>query len=191
MKNRALISIGVLAALGLFGRLACADPPTAWVVTYGIHETPTQSSGPIVFLVKLSLRRQNMDGSSIGWHITSIQIIQKGPNGSSDAVWTQDNPSVSSPDGLWWIDHANAEEPQPSEFELSPHLTGTAAAADPNLPDLTYDVKGEPYAVPLPPTQPPYVVTGAMDWNFTRVGDQNPLDEGSGDPIDVDPPEGN
>ena len=110
------------------------------------------------------------------------------PNGGPDTVWTQADPNVPTPDGLWWISHADGAHPQASEFVLPPYLVGTATAADPNDADLEYDFGGVKYTPPEPPESPPYTVTMASDYTLRRVGEQTPIATALADPTETDPP---
>ena len=111
-----------------------------------------------------------------------------GPNGGPDKVWIQQDPEVSTPDGRWWVDHADVWSPQSSEFTRVPHLEGVATAQDPNDADLEYELEGSEYIPPSPPGSPPYAVTAALDSKLQLVNESTPLEEGSDEPADGDPP---
>ena len=174
-----------LAAQPLYG--ACSSA-AHWTARYGIHETPADPNSPLAFLVTLSLTASAGDCTAIGWAITALEIVQVDPNGGPDTVWTQADPNVPTPDGLWWISHADGAHPQASEFVLPPYLVGTATAADPNDADLEYDFGGVKYTTPEPPESPPYTVTMASDYTLRRVGEQTPIATALADPTETDPP---
>lgn len=145
---------------------AAADTSTPEVIAYSIHETPDDPSTPVVLTLTLSITASETSGNSVGWDVTSIEFRQPGTGGGADTVWIESAPSVPTSDGLWWIDHADANDPQEEEFVLPPHLTGTATAQDPNDDDLDYDFEGMAYAEPTSPEEPPYEITAAMDYIF-------------------------
>jgi len=179
----------VLGLLGLSSPL-WAEPPTTWEARYGIHETPTDPQSPLTFTIKLSLERASLSGNSIGWRVASVQIRQLDASGNAVDLWVETNPVVQTTDGLWWIDHADAENLYASEFVLPPHIAGTADAQDPNHAALSYDIQGVPCEPPPAPEPPPYQITAAMNWRFMRVGEQNPISEGEDKPIEAEPPNG-
>lgn len=182
MQCRVLAAIVCLVVLGLFSGQVIADLPTTWEVTYGIHETPTDPESDIIYTITLSLERDDVNGDSIGWDITSVEVREIG---NPDTVWTDDNPTVSTADGLWWIDHEDADDPQMDEFILPPQITGTASAEDPSHTDLDYDIEGVTYT-----SDPLYDITAGLDYTFTLAGEEEPIKTGPGEPVETDPPIG-
>ncbi len=162
-----------------------ADVPVTVDVEYWIHETPTDPESDVTFKIKLSLTEGKVDGDSIGWEINSIEFRDPG---NPDTVWVDASPSVPSADGLWWIDHADADDPQTEEFTVPPHLEGTGDAQHPNGDDLDYDFEGFPYTAPLPSGQPPYTVTASLDHYFAALP-WPPLviETGEKEPVEVPP----
>jgi hypothetical protein len=183
-----LVLIG-LAAQPLYG---VEEPPCCGAINstarYGIHETPADPNSPLTFLITLSLMASAGDCTATGWAITTVEIRQIDPNSGPDTVWTQADPNVPTPDGLWWVNHADVASPQANEFVLPPHLVGTAIADDPNDADLEYDFVGVTYTPPAAPETPPYDVTAALDYALVRVGEEIPIGEGSAEPTEGDPP---
>jgi hypothetical protein len=183
-----LVLIG-LAAQPLYGT---EEPPCVsaihWTARYGIHETPADPNSPLAFLITLSLAASAGDCTATGWTITTLEIRQLDPNGGSDTVWTQADPNVPTPDGLWWVVHADVASPQASEFVLPPHLIGTATAVDPNDANLEYDFVGVAYTPPAAPESPPYAVTAATTFALRGEGAQPPIAIGEAEPTETDPP---
>jgi hypothetical protein len=136
------------------------------------------------------LTRIHVVGNSIGWGIAAVEIRQIGQDGSTTARWAKVGPSVSTADGLWWINHANANSPQPAEFVRPPHLEGLAENEDPNDTDLIYDFQGEFYTAPPAPASPPYAITASLDYSFTLVDAPEPLLDQAGEPVEGDPTTG-
>ncbi len=171
LKKKATIALLSLAVLVPAAGYAAAygftaDVPVSVDVEYWVHETPTDPESDVTFKIKLSLTEGAVDGDSIGWEIDSIEFRDPG---NPDTVWVDSSPSVPSADGLWWIDHADADEPQTEEFAEPPHLDGTGDAQDPNDDDLDYDFEGFTYTPPPPPAEPPYTVTASFNLYFARL----------------------
>lgn len=194
MQTRVSLSVLSLALVSLAPQqlYGVEEPPclraATHTVRYGIHETPADPNSPLTFLITLSLAASAGDCTATGWHIATIELRQVDPNAGPDTVWTHDDPNVSTPDGLWWVSHADVSSPQSSEFVLPPHLVGTAAAADPNDADLEYDIVGVAYTPPAAPESPPYAVTAATTFELHIVGEPTPIESDSDAPVEVDPP---
>jgi hypothetical protein len=192
MQRQRILSILGLLFIGLASqKLHAFEPcvkPYHWTVRYWIHETPADPNSPVAFKIKLSLVSAAGDCTATGWEIAAIEIRQVDPNGGSDQVWTQNDPEVSTADGLWWINHADVSDPQSSEFVLPPHLMGIATAQDPNDADLRYELEGVTYRPPEPPGEAPYAVTAATNFELWLVGDPTPIKPGSDEPTETDPP---
>ena len=84
--------------------------------------------------------------------------------------------------GLWWIKHADPEDPVLSEFLLPPLLEGVAKAEDPGNDDLEYMVEGVTYDPP--PGGPPFEPTAALDYQYALVGQKTPPEEGDDEPVE-------
>jgi hypothetical protein len=158
-------------------------------VVYRIHEDPDDPDSAITFTVWLSLVEMDADGDSIGWKIKNIRFRQPGTGGAPGKRWIESapNPNVPTEDGLWWIDHADADNPQLSEFDHPPHLVGTATAVDPSDADLNYDFEGSTYS-----GSPPWSPTAGLDYEFAVDGEPTPLIDGMDEPVELedddDPP---
>jgi len=81
------------------------------------------------------------------------------------------------------VEHADPDNPVRSDFVEPAPVTDTALADDPADPDLHFDVVGVPYTPP--PGGPPYAVTAALDFTFTKDGHTDPDDSGNDEPVDV------
>jgi hypothetical protein len=178
-------TVFVLMVLGFVASGASAQlPPEPMDVVYRIHDNPNDPDSAIVFTVMLSLEAQEADENSIGWQITEIRFRQPGQNGDPDTIWIESDPDVPTQDGLWWVDHADRENPQLDEFDEPPHLVGIAAAADPNATDLKYDFEGVGYTPGS--GGPPWDVTAALDYKFKLDGQSSPLESGTDEPVEID-----
>jgi hypothetical protein len=156
--------------------------PTVKEIEYLIHGTPADPTSPVAFRIKLTLLESDRDGDSIGWDITSIEIREVG---NPDTVWVDDNPSVPTAVGLWWIEHLDPDEPTNDEFTMPPHMQGAATAEDPAGIGVSYDFEGKTYTPPAPPAEPPYEITAALDYAFTLVGGNDPIGSGEDEPVDM------
>jgi hypothetical protein len=178
--------------LGFVASVANAQlPPEPMDVVYRIHDDPDDPNSAIVFTVMLSLEAEEVDENWIGWQITEIRFRQPGQNGDPDTIWIESDPDVPAHDGLWWVDHADRDDPQLDEFAEPPHLVGIAAAVDPNDADLKYDFEGVGYTPGS--GGPPWDATAALDYKFTLDGQSSPLESGTDEPVgiaddDDDPP---
>ncbi|MFH1417607.1 MAG: hypothetical protein ABII12_04890 [Planctomycetota bacterium] len=159
--------------------IACEQ--TLW---YLIHEEPTDPESDVVFIVRLQVEAEDSDVDAIGWRIVAAEFRQPDGGGGDDTVWLDGSPVVDSPDGLWWCDHADFLAPQLNEFAMPPLLEGTADAQDSQGPDLDYSFEGVLYEPP--PGGPPYDPTAAFNYVFTRVGEQEPKEEGDDEPGEID-----
>lgn len=162
----------------------CTSPQT-WTVRYWVHETPSDPNSPVTLKYELALCAVDGDCTATGWAVTSIEIRQVDLLGGPDRVWTQDDPNLPTADGLWWVSHANVDDPQSSEFVLPPALEGIATAADPNDADLHYTVAG---VAETPPDPTAYEVAAVLSHELVLVGDQQAISADAGVPVDVDPP---
>jgi hypothetical protein len=170
-------------------RLVAADPPCAslvsWTVRYWVHETPAEPNSPVVIKYTLFLEAAGGDCTATGWRIAALEVRHMDPNGGPERVWTHSNPNVPTEDGLWWVNHADVSSPESADFSLPPHLVGVAAAADPNDPDLQYDVVGVDDA---PSNPPPYTVTAVLRHVLTLVGSQVAIVQNMASGSELDPP---
>ena len=135
-----ILSTILLAGTFLLGAQAStvkAGLPADDGVRYTMRETPEDPESDIVFTAELALKAIDSDGDSIGWKITTMEFRQPATTTEPEYIWVEGAPSVPSPDGLWWIDHADHHSPDLAEFVLSPALTGTAIADDPSDPTST------------------------------------------------------
>jgi len=157
--------------------------PPDRMITYTIHETPTDPESDVVFTIAMYLAAGDRDGDSVGWNIVYIDFLQP-DTGNPDTTWTEDSPYVDSADGLWWIDHADGTFPDVSEFDLPPLMVGTAAADDPNDDDLEFDFEGVTYTTP--PGGDPYANNVALTYFLALAPTPTvPIEEGGDEPVDV------
>ncbi len=166
--------------------------PPDRVAHYAIREDPTVPTSRVQYVLSSTISAQEQDGDWIGWEVQGYTITEKAVLGS-DTVWAADFPFVDTSDGLWWVEHADPDNPIHSEFVLPAGVIGAAVSNDPAVPDLYFAVVGAPYAPPAGGA--PYEVTGALNFRFstTALPSDPPDDDGDDEPVDVplppqDPP---
>lgn len=180
-----LITVSVFVLLGLgMPAVTWADLPPDQTIEYLIRETPEDPNSPVVFAVTLALEASDSDGNSVGWDITEAEFVEFDEYGDPARTWVEDDTNVPTTDGLWWIEHADPADPQPSEFAKPPLLEGTAAAEDPAENDLDYALEGVTYTPP--PEGQPYQDTAAIDHEFILVSEIEPIKEGEDEPVEID-----
>jgi len=171
--------------------------PVSQELRYNIYADPSDPQSDIVLTIDLSLIAVDSNPTAIAWHIKVVTLVRPDLNGSGATVWADLSPSVDTSDGLWWIKHADLENPKVAEFVLPPLVAGRAVeqySTNPGLVD--YQFEGTVYVPPLPPVGPPFQVTAAMNGVFWTVGQPEPdvvaLGESVAiiDPIENDPPSG-
>jgi len=184
MSGKRMLTVGVSALMMYSAAMAL---PADRVIYFAIHENPENPNSRVQYYLSLSITAADQDGDWIGWDITNYKITEKAVLGS-DTVWDVDSPNVGTTDGLWWVEHADPDNPIPTEFVEPAPVADTAVAVDPADPDLDFDVVGVPYTPP--PGGPPYQVTAALDFAFSATADPNdpPDDSGDDEPVDNGPP---
>jgi len=171
----------IFSAVACFPVVVAALPPDR-VVHYAIREDPADPDSRIQYVLSLSLSAQEQNVDYIGWSVDNYMITETAVIGV-DSVWDVDAPNVLTTDGLWWVKHADPDNPVRSDFVEPAQIADTASAHDPSDPDLHFDVAGVPYSEP--PEGPPYAVTAALDFTFIKDGSSEPDDSGSHEPADV------
>jgi len=187
------VTVVVVAFLGMSHTDSLAEEaPQELTIRYNIRETPSDPSSAVIWTIDLALHEEQVDGNDVGWLTDSITISQLDGAGQPESAWTDVAPTVNSPDGLWWVEHADPQNPQRSEFAQPPLLEGTATEQEPANAGLDYYLEGVPYNPP--PEGPLFANTAALDYTFTLAGSPEP--EAAGDsetveiPPDDDPPAG-
>jgi len=168
------------ASLSTAHSTAQADLPDDQAIEYRVRETPNVPESAVVFTITLYLTASDMDNDEVGWEIDEIRFRQLNSQ-PLQRLWIEDSPVVSSPDGLWWVEHADPQDPQIGEFDMPPLLTGTADAEHSEDPDLDYSFEGVAYVSPPPP---PFEDTVALDYTLTLEGEEEPIEEGDDEPAE-------
>lgn len=185
---RTIYATTLLAGL-CFSPLTLLATPQEQTVRFTIHETPSDPTSDVVFVMEMTLVPDSVApgpgaGGLVGWEVANVLFTQV--TGSGDVLWSEDYPAVDTLDGLWWVLHADMENPEIAELVLPPLIAGTAAPDDPNEDDLDYDFEGTVYTPPQPPKEPPYPVTASLTFTFQRAMEPSPFEEESDEPADSD-----
>lgn len=180
-STRISTAIAVAAVLCLPCSAAWADLPGERTIQYKIRDTPSDADSTPVFIVELDLSASDMDGDSVGWKINEMRFLDKNPTRTPLKSWVKSSPTVSTQDGLWWIDHADPDDPQVSEFDVTPLLEDTATAQG-SYNDLDFSFQGAGYS-----GSPVYGGNVAgLTHEFTIVGAATPEEEGDDEPAELD-----
>jgi hypothetical protein len=174
------LTIGIVAAVLLGGSSSIAQASSH--IAYQIHEVPDDPNSPIVFTVTLKIEEVDREGDLVGWEVLEARFER---TENTTRVWMKTVPFVATSDGLWWIEHADPNNPTIGEFVLPPEMSGTAPAlgsVDPDLDFLFSGVAWDPEVLGSP-----YAVTGGLSYSFTLVGESEPLEEGENGPVEVEP----
>lgn len=189
LKNVVPMSVSILTVCSLYQTEVFALTPDQ-TVQFNLRETPGNPLSNITHRVILGLFEDGRDGDNVGWEVAIATIHELDGNGDVAYRWSKGYPTVDTGDGLWWIEHADPDNPVMEEFVLPPRIYDTAGALDPGVSDLDFDIEGNTYNEP--PGGPPFDTTGSLD-SFLRLADTPPpppkKDE-SDEPVEVpDDPE--
>lgn len=178
----ALVSIAAAWQVTAISARADSLPPDQ-TIYYLIRTEPTDPESAVVRTIVLELTAREVRRDYVGWHVQSMTVTKLNSAGQTVAVWAKALPDVPSLDGLWWVQHADTQQPELPEFAMPPTLKGTATSQTTGVDDLDYALSGVPY-VP-PPSGPPYDGrVAALDYQFIIVGEPEP-DEGDDEPVEL------
>ncbi len=177
----AIFSVLILAANS---GTALAVLPDDVQIKYYIHDDRTDPESPIVFKVLLDLEAQDSSGGSVGWLITQAEFRQPNTDPDPDTVWTDTTVDVDTPDGLWWVDHADTLAPAPGEFDMPPLIEGIADAEAVSGDDLDYKWEGVTYTAP--PEGPPFENPMGANFKFRILPLPDPELEGDDEPVEIE-----
>lgn len=187
MFTHSQVSLAIFSVLILAANsgTALAELPADVQIKYYIHDDRTDPDSPIVFKVLLDLEARGSSGDSVGWLITQAEFRQPNTAPDPDTVWTDTTVDVDTPDGLWWVHHANTRAPDAGEFDMPPLITGIADAETVIGDDLDYKWEGVTYLAP--PEGPPFNNPMAANFRFRILPLPDPELEGDDEPVEIDP----
>lgn len=170
LKNVVPISLSILTVCSLYQTEVHALPPDV-TVQLNLREPPGDPLSDVTHRVILGLFEDSRNGDSVGWDVAILTIRELDENGDVAYRWSTGGPTVDTSDGLWWIEHADPDNPELEEFVLLPRIHGTAGALDQGVSDLDFDFEGNVYTEP--PGGPPFEITGSLD-TFLRLAETPP-----------------
>jgi hypothetical protein len=164
-------------------RLAEASPPDTQVVEYLIREVPDHPDSPVVFGAKVTLKSVDTNGTQVAWEATELVLMEIDSEGEATSVWVDASPSFAVWQGRWWVEHADPETPELSEFSMPPFIEGAATAEGGSGTALDYTFVGET-------CESCRGMFGgnvaALNYEFILVGEEIPLEAGEVEPVQID-----
>ncbi len=143
--NKLLATLVATIVLGTGFSVAKADLPGNRTIKYHIRQTPSDPQSDIIWTVELDISASDSNGESVGWQIGAMHIRDHDTSYSPLRSWIKTSPQVNTPDGLWWVDHADHMDPLASEYDVTPLLEGTAITTRQSGGDLEYSFAGDSY----------------------------------------------
>ena len=159
--------------------------PDDEVVVYHIRETPYDPESNVTFTVQLELAAVDSTSEFVCWSVERIVIKQYADSGSMIGEWAETLVDVDSPDGLWWVEHADTSDPQMSEFAVAPPVAGRATALDETEPDLDYSIEGAEYVESASQAASPYTITARLTYLLWKLGAAQPEEEEEEEIVEV------
>ena len=178
--------LALVTAIGLIvpAAGAVADLPADQILTYSIRENPDDEQSDVIWTVEFRLEPVNAIGNSVAWETTQVVIEEIGSNGTTLNEWTDTAPAFGTAGRLWWIEHADPEDPKLTEFDMLPSIDGTTDADDPNNTDLDYEFEGGACDTSC---QQMYGGTGvALTYTLTMEGENQPEEDEEDEPAESD-----
>ena len=146
--------------------------PLDHAAQFNLRQTAGDPTSPIDFMVTMGLMIAAQEGDSIGWNVVSVTIRELDASGDILHTWFKTAPFVDTPDGLWWIEHADPDDPVNSEFLVLPWIAGTAPSMNPTEASLEFDFEGAIYMAP--PEGAPFPDTASLTTLLQEEGDPQP-----------------
>lgn len=151
-----------------------------FVIAFDTLEDSSDPNSNVVFKTILELSESDRDGDAVGWQVDAAYFVQ--PKSGGDHVWKSNTVDVTTSDGLWWIGHVKADEPEVAEFDLPPLMSGQASIYNQSATQpLVYSLQGR---------------TGShgtdelrFDYSFRLMNESEPEEEEEDDigSVDADP----
>jgi len=142
--------------------------PSDQSINYSIYFDVNDLSQGVYYDYTIDLSPVAQDGNSIGWSIDQVTFHRHETETKGENVWYEEFPEVLSPDGLWWIDYVDPENPTIDEFLMPPAVTGDAQSIWMPNETIMYWLVGI-YYYPCGPS--PFPVTGAVKIRVREEGD--------------------
>lgn len=182
MSNRSCVYSAGFCAL-LLTNSSLGELPADQQIILHLREVPDDPQSAIRTVIGVEITAVEMDATSVGWRIQRATFARRLSDGS-EATWEALLPTINTPDGLWWIDHADAANPSAEEFTVLPWMIGTADSLDARYSDLEYDLIGAPDTTP--PTQQVYANSGKLSYRLAADNSVEPVDDDKDDePVEI------
>ncbi|RIK63271.1 MAG: hypothetical protein DCC65_16250 [Planctomycetota bacterium] len=157
--------------------------PSDRSIFYNLREDPEDPESDVVFRIELILHAMSATGSTVKWRIDEAVFTQY--DGQTVlGEFSKVLPTVPGSDGLWWVTHANTEAPTLDEFDMPPHLTGTAERKSGSGADLAFDFEGVAYTPP--PGGPPFDPTAGIDHSMKNASTQEIIVQAEEEPTEME-----
>jgi hypothetical protein len=179
--------IGVSILAGLSGLMFA--PPTATAlppdqtIQLRFRSEPGNPESPVVLDAVLHLSAESTSGEHlVGWRIDRAQFSRRVDNRSDH--WSAPSlPTSDSSDGLWWVEHHDAQAPDISEFTVHlPSISGSAMGGEIGQTDLDFALEGTQGSSS---TTPPNAQTANAGYYFNVADDEEPIADDDDEPVEV------
>lgn len=138
MRGSSLGLVLLTLIVGSTSRSVLALPPPL-TVGFEVHENPGVSTSPLQFTVSLSLSATDQKDGLIAWQVTQARFVEAGTSGR---IWSVSNPTITTADHLWWVQHANSNAPAAVDFRAPPLIEGSAAPVSGTSESLSFSFQG-------------------------------------------------
>lgn len=149
-------------------------------VRYRIFVNPEVPAEGEAWRLSLGLRAADSGSQGIGWEVERVSLRRPGQSTVCDDFWVDSSPIVDTTDGLWWIDHADPQQPELAEFLEPPHISGLAAIESGGA---TQELE---YWFAASGLESQSAGTAYLDYWWRLDGEDEPEDEGDEEPVGPD-----
>jgi hypothetical protein len=178
------VSMFILGANG--SSVVHAEPPESKIISLLFHSIPDDPASEVSLVVTLSLSPVASDGNTIGWSIDAVDFFKPTENDGWKRWQTGALDVLDSPDGLWWVAHADVSSPTESEFTVLPALAGLGDPEHLDDPELFFIIEATESTIIADPDAPYASRTAYCHFHFSDGEDQV---EGNDEPVEIDRPE--
>lgn len=171
-----LLGLMMLGALSV--SRAVAQIPADQTIHWSFRENPEDPESTVEIHAIVTLSAVEVDEENVGWSVASVEFIRG--EGEDETSWVEVAPPLETPDGLWWVAHADVENPQLDEFIDTPLLSGRAYSDDPEEVDLLYEIES---ATPM--EGGPFEQTSGVSYLLAAADTNEPVKEGEQEPVET------
>lgn len=180
MSTKIGILVAVCANLIVGVGNASAIPPDQRIELQ-FRSVPSDPASPVEVQAVLTLSAESADGNAIGWRIKDVTFSR--PNQSRTGQWSARGISThNESDGLWWVNHADAENPATNEFtEFLPSISGIAESESVDQSRLSFDISGSDFGG----SQGPFPNTAFAQYSIGLTDADEPVVDGDDEPVEA------